>query len=240
MIGAKPHRRGVQIYERLPWRESVTLCVAAECSRYKHFFNAIVFATDFQVEGQTAKADIGVKVCEVGREQFPVLMAGTQTRALELAGEIDRALQKHSSPVGQDYVSPNWTAVLREAVLHQKHRIADEIIIGRFGISYQEMLRIGREKFPPDVYRDTVAEIARTPLDCWLLVLAFNQTDAIIFRIGDGGLIETCQNFAAIGSGLYLAESALFQRDQSVARDLGTTIYNVFEAMRLGSSLLNS
>jgi len=213
----------------------VTLCVAAECRRYKGFFSAVVFATDFQVEGQTARADIGVKVAEIGQEFYPILLAGTQTRAVELACEINTVVHKTASPLGHDYVPPAWSTILNEAILRQKHRIANEIIVGRFGISYDELLKIGREHFPPDVYRDTISEISRTSLDCWLLVIAFSQPQPTIFRISDSGMVETCQNFAAIGSGLYLAESVLFQRNQHTNNDLGTTIYNVFEAMRLGS-----
>jgi hypothetical protein len=163
-------------------------------------------------------------------------MAGTQSRAIELSTEIDQTLRQRSSPIGQDYVAPNWAEILKDAVLKQKHRIANEMVAGRFGITYDQLIKIGNQKFPPDVYRDIISEISRTSLDCWLLVIAFSQTDPRIFRINASGMVERCTNFAAIGTGIYLAESALFQRSHRSTNDLGTTIYNVFEAMRVGSN----
>lgn len=86
----------------------MTLCVAAECKRHKRFFNAVVFATDFNVEGEMAKAEIGHKRAILGREEFPALMAGTQTRALELGSQIAEELHETATPLGQDYQSPAW------------------------------------------------------------------------------------------------------------------------------------
>lgn len=124
---------------------------------------------------------------------------------------------------------------LATASLRQKHSLANEIVSSRFGLTYDEFLKIGKATFPEDIYRDTISYIAQATLDCWLIVLAFSQSAPTLYRIGPSGTVETCDNFAAIGSGYYIAESCLYQRGQSSANDLGTTIYNVYEAMRLGS-----
>lgn len=233
MIRPEPH---IIDPSRLPWRQNMTLCVAAECHRHKRFFNAIVFSTDTRVEGQIATADIGRKIAVMPNGFYPVLMAGTQTRALELVGEITHAIARWDVPLDQDYQSPPWEMLLRESVTRQKAKLANEITSGSFGITYEEFLKCGKSSFPDDVFRNTMAEIARTSLDCYLLVLAFSQSDPRIFRITETGIVETCEHFAAIGSGYYIAEAALFQRSQSVQNDLGTTLYNVFEAMTLGAN----
>jgi len=214
----------------------MTLCLAAECQRHKRFFNAIVFATDFQVEGEIAKADIGRKLVISGIEEYPILLAGTQTRALGLSLAITECLQLIQRKPNEESRPVFWEPLLTEAVLRQKQRMADEIISGRFGITYEQFLATGKATFPDDLHREVMAEIARTTLDCWLLVLSFSHTTSRIFRIGDSGIVETCEHFAAIGSGYHIAEASLFQRSQNLGNDLGTTIYNVYEAMKLGSS----
>ena len=213
----------------------MTLCLAAECRRHRHFFNALVFATDQKIEGEIASADIGRKLVTITGQWYPILMAGTQTRALSLIDEIGRAIQRFETPPGKDDIPPPWEHVLQLAVMQQKNNIAQEIVSTSFGITYDEFLKAGKAAFPEDIHREVISEIAKAPLDCWLLVLAFAHTDARLYRIGPTGTVESCENFAAIGSGYYVAEASLFQRSQNVQNDLGTTIYNVYEAMKLGS-----
>jgi hypothetical protein len=212
--------------------------VAAECRRHKRFFNAVVFATDFQVEGEVGTAQIGKKLALTPDESHPILIAGTQTRAIALAQEVSRALHEFRTPrdkADQMDIPIDWDMALKVAVMRHKFLIANEMISSRFGISYQEFLKTGKAVFPEDVHRETMTEISRTSLDCWLLILAFSHTTPTIYRISSSGSVEVCENFAAIGSGYYIAEASLFQRSQSTENDLGMTIYNVYEAMKLGS-----
>jgi hypothetical protein len=212
----------------------MTLCVAAECKRYKRFFHAVVFAADQRVEGEIASAEIGVKFGFLTDESHPVLLAGTETRAQSLAGIIAGVASGRQSPPDQDNKPLDWDSVLNDSVLFQKRHLAQEIVGPRFGLTYEQFLA-AKASLPDDIFRETVLDIARTPLDCWLLVVAFTHNDPRIYRIGDTGMVEACQNFAAIGSGYYLAEASLFQRSQNRHNDLGTTIYNVYEAMKLGA-----
>lgn len=214
----------------------MTLCVAAESRTHRTLHYSIVFATDFEVEGETARAEIGRKVVYISPGQYPLLIAGTQTRALSLAQKVCLLLEQLRPPKGEEHWPPPWSELLSEAIRMQKTEIANEITAARFGIAYERFLEIGKTSLPEDIFRETVAEISRATLDCWLLVLGFSQSEPGIYRIGSSGSVEICENFAAIGSGYYVAESCLFQRAQKRDNDLGTTIYNVFEAMKLGAS----
>lgn len=216
----------------------MTLCVAAECKPHKkRFLSAVVFATDFKVEGDVASAEIGHKVAVTGREEHPILLAGTLTRALTLAKQIS-GLHDSLIPVDpkEERIAPDWDSILPVAVKNLKWSLADELVGSRFGFTYDFLLKNGKASLPEDTYRETLSDIARLDLDCWLLVIGFAHSDASIYRINSSGVIETCDNFAAIGSGYYIAESCLFQREQNKSGDLGTTIYNVYEAMKLGST----
>src|ERR1043165_8943333 len=99
-MNPKPHIQVIS--ERLPWREQMTLCVAAECQKPKRWTKLIVFATDFQVEGEIARAEIGRKIALTSAEYYPMLMAGTQTRALELANQISNVVSELVPPMDKE------------------------------------------------------------------------------------------------------------------------------------------
>jgi hypothetical protein len=221
---------------RLPWRRDMTLCVAAESRAHRTLHHSIVFAADFEVEGETARAEIGRKVIYTSLAHYPVLIAGTQTRAISLAQKISYLLDVSRPEKGEVHTPPPWEQLLSEAIRLQKNDLANEITAVRFGLTYERFLEIGKASLPEEIFRETVAEISRTPLDCQLLVLGFSQSLTGMYRVSPTGLVEICDNFAAIGSGYYLAESSFFQRSQKGDNNLGTTIYNVFEAMKLGAS----
>lgn len=211
----------------------MTLCVAALAQVPKASFakrNVVVYAADFQSEGETAKAEIGKKVAQVGMEHHIALIAGSWSRAVDLASMISSAMSDNHAKLGQGFQH-----ILEEAVKYQKRHLADEYVSGALGMSYTDFMNSGKDKLPSDVYRDMISAITRQTLDCTLLVIAFGQMNPVLYRIHESGMVENCEHFSAIGSGYYIAESTLFQREQTENDPIGRTIYNVYEAMRLGS-----
>src|SRR5437899_4168076 len=84
----------------LPSRERMTLCVAALAKVPNASFcktNVVIYAADSQSEGEVAKAEIGKKVAQVGMEQHVALIAGTYSRAVDLAQMISSAMSEHPS-----------------------------------------------------------------------------------------------------------------------------------------------
>lgn len=218
--------------ERFAWRETVTLCVAAQCTDGKK--QKVVFASDFRVENEISSAEIESKLSYVGIERFPVLMAGSLTRARELCSTLGRALeQRHTEDVGE-----LASEFCKQAVMQHKRNLINEYIGALFGMDYETFTSY-RSRFPEEQYREVMYDIARMSIGCDLLVMAFVQDQSQIIRMnGTGsntGTAEFCTNFAAIGSGFYIAESALFQREHSIEESLADTIYHVYEAMRLGA-----
>lgn len=207
----------------------MTLCVAAICKK-SNYKDVVVMATDFQVEGETTRADIGKKRALVGWEYQPVLLAGTLTRATQLMQEISRTMGEHKL-----LPKDEWPRMLRVAVRQQKRALAEEYISGCLGMEYEEFIDKGKEKLPEEVFRDMAYQITKQELGCTILFVGFSQNDPNLYRVHESGLVEECTNFAAIGSGAYIAESSLFQREHRDKDGLGITIYRVYEAMRLGS-----
>src|SRR5271165_5311516 len=118
MISPFPKPRPApKMLERLPWREKMTLCVAALANVPNTSIaktKAVVYAADFQSEGETAKAEIGRKIAQVGRSHQIVMIAGTYSRAVDLAVRISGLMSE----------SPTWGMgfqdILETAVQDQK------------------------------------------------------------------------------------------------------------------------
>jgi 20S proteasome alpha/beta subunit len=92
-----------------------------------------------------------------------------------------------------------------------------------------------RPSIPIAQYREILSDIQRMNLGCQLLIVYFDSQESILVKIEDNGELEICSNFSAIGSGMYIAESVLFQREHSRGEGLANAIYHVYEAMRLGA-----
>lgn len=212
---------------RLPRREDMTLCIAAQCSDEDEV--KVVLAADFAVESDIATAEIETKVYHVAKEQYPALIAGSGSRARELI----------------TYIGDLWDAAeegmlflqaCRDGVTKQKHALANEYVSAMLGVTYSDLLQSIHASIPEGKYLEMISDIANIRLGCDLIICQFQDSnDSLIVRVNGEGMAEVCNHFAAVGSGAYIAEASLFQRSHSQFDDLADTIYHVYEAMRLGS-----
>ncbi len=208
----------------------MTLCVAAECVHEGK--ERFVFAKDFAVETDVASAEIEAKWTRIGKADYPALIAGSPSRAIELAGVIGDRLDSDASEENGTLIQ-----IARSGVKEFKSKLADEYTGSHLGIGYERFLTEGARILPAETHREMIEGIRAITLGCSMLWLPFDADDgAHIIRIHDSGLVETCSHFAAIGSGMYIAEAALFQREQNNEKSLGDTIYHVYEAMKLGAA----
>jgi 20S proteasome alpha/beta subunit len=208
----------------------MTLCVAAQCA-YKGQ-DQVVVAVDLSMESGIATAEIEHrKIRWIGQEQFPVLISGEYTRCVELIAHIEHIWDSRKDRTEEQAFLPSC----RLAVRKHKHTLANEYVSARLGMSYDNFLGPMRASIPDTQYREIMADIERMKTGCELLILYFEPEESTLIRIDDSGKLEICSNFAAIGSGMYIAESALFQREHSRGDALADSIYHVYEAMRLGA-----
>lgn len=210
----------------------MTLCVVAKGVDGKQ--TKAVLAADYSVETDIAKAEIQNKFMYVGDREYPVLIAGSSSRATEL---LARMADCGNSAKHQITEEDQFMRLCREAMKRHKHVIADEYVSARLGISYNTLLESVHKSIPPETYREILSDVTRIRLGCDVIVVFFSWTtgEPSILRLSDDGTMELCSHFAAIGSGMYIAESSLFYREHSDLTPLADAIYRVYEAMRLGS-----
>jgi hypothetical protein len=204
----------------------VTLCIAAECKRGRS--QSVILASDYETENEMVGAEIQPKLAWIG-DKHVALLAGTSSRAVEFVMLCEGFFGTEEGKRLDTFDK------LREVVLIQKKRLADELLAGQLGVTYEFFLRTGKEAFPDDLFREVSFEIKQTTLACSLIVVTIAEGHPKIFRVHETGMVEICHNFAAVGTGLYIAESLLFLREYNADISLRDGMYSVFEAMTFGS-----
>lgn len=210
----------------------MTLCIAAVCQRDRR----IVIATDWKAGTDEAAAENEDKLYWV-TDSISVMIAGVISRAVELKDtyrQLFAWMNQQIPPVIA--TSDNISDMLKRGMANYRRKRADEYTHNKLALSHKAFLEaVGKSQVPRSVAVETFAEIAKLELECELIITFFDRDkNAFAYKVNDCG-IELCNNFAAIGTGSTIAEATLYQRKQEARMRIATTVYNVFEAMELGS-----
>ncbi len=105
-------------------------------------------------------------------------------------------------------------------------------------MSYLEFQRHGKQSLPEDLHRETAWEIRNHCLEVELILAGFiaepaGEPEALILKLS-GERVSRCDSFAAIGSGAFLAEASLMQRNYIAIAGVPYATYLAYEAKRLG------
>jgi 20S proteasome alpha/beta subunit len=218
----------------------MTLCVAAACQERGK--PRIVIGTDWRAGTETATADIQDKLYWID-DNIAVLIAGTVSRAIELKDTYKQFLRKREKQEKnkpeterEPLTTANLLDVFKAAPTIHKNKLINEYVGLRFGMTYPAFLRcVAAKEIPESIAEETLNDIKRIYPDCQLIIVFFLDKDSYILKVDGDGTLESCESFAAIGSGADVAESVLYQREHQDSNAVGKTVYHVFEAMLLGS-----
>jgi Proteasome subunit len=205
----------------------VTLCLAAECTHEGK--SQYVFAKDFKVETGTSAGEIEAKYTWIGKVEYPALFANSPSRAMELADLIGQRLDSDESN------QETFVEVARHGVRELKRRVANEYVGALLGITWDKVIGGTQTILTPEKRREIEDDVSRLQIKCSLLWMAFDEKHTHLIHVDEDGSVDRRSHFCAIGSGGYVAESALFYREHKNEASLGTAIYNVYEAMKLGA-----
>jgi 20S proteasome alpha/beta subunit len=218
--------------DKFPWRYQMTLCIAAVCQEQRS--ERIVIGTDWKAGTDIAAAENEDKLYWI-TDNIAVMIAGTITRAVDLKNTYS---QYFSSLTEQPpkITAPNISDTLREPLTIYLEKRADEYTQSKIKLSYEKFLEaVGKKQIPKAVATEIFSELGKLELEAELIICLYTDDGAArVYRVDDSGL-ALCNNFVAIGSGSTIAEGALYQRKQESRMRVGTTLYNVYEAMKLGS-----
>jgi hypothetical protein len=211
---------------RLPWRKAVTLCIAAVCKNVGDEVPQFVFCADHKVGTFAAQAEIGFKF-KWATKNWPALVAGDLSRAEELISTF----AQHLSSV--ELTPTNVFDEMKSAGDVFREKLADELVRKKLSVSY-EYLRLNRGKFPPAMVYEVYSQIAQLDSEAEMITAGFLGGNVFIFVVNRDCTVSYREHFAAIGTGAVIAEPALFQRKQQKNNFIQETIYQVYEAKKMG------
>jgi hypothetical protein len=190
----------------------------------------IVVAFDMKVSNDLTSSENAFKMEKLGRLWW-ALIAGDVSTARELGGVYRRYLAIHEHEIDQDNVlehlhipAESFLDLLRDRLCkemtslnyHDFHLVADH---------FPESVTWSLVNMRPEVELLIVGYVGGTSLEPRHRLRLFKYSRGLVF---------SCDNHAAIGSGTAIAEAALAQRDHSELWNLPRTVYVVYEAQRLG------
>lgn len=210
--------------------------MAAACEHEKE--PRIVFCTDWQQQIEGIGGAENRNKMDFVKDGWPVLIADTLCHAEELIG----IYRSHLKTV--DLVETNVLDEMKIPAQMYKATLANDYIKQTLGVDYNYFLQYGKRRFPEELHREKLDEISRIKLGVSLIVAGFakcekvgpykEQSQPFICVIEDDeehkDVVRLENDFAAIGSGAYVASAALFHREQHWQRPLLYTIYSVYEA----------
>jgi len=200
--------------------ENMTLYIAAEC-QYLDRWTVVHCCDSRQEKGGLFEELIGsedaTKIRSVGSAQlFHALLSGIPTKCTDLITGCRRAIEEYAmSPggVNSDLEISQLLESLRSAAAKRKKEIINHHVEMALGLSLQEFLNTGRDKFTVDHYNQLWSEIRNLDLGADLIFSGFHNKESIVLRLDRAGQVHWENNYSVVGIGSDIALVFLGQRD---------------------------
>jgi hypothetical protein len=215
------YRREVPDWER----RDMTVCIAATCDGGIGE-SKIVVCTDQKIGGALGSAETMLKARTICKNWW-CLTAGTDSEIFA----INILLRKHFHAAS--YVDDrNIVTLVRAALNERKMDKANELIQGKYAISYTEFLTTGKDRLPPDLFRSAAAEVELMDLDAAFIIFGYIGKFPWLIETNGHSQVKIREDFAVVGQGAYLAQASMLHRGHSDIDTLGKTLYSVYEAKK--------
>jgi hypothetical protein len=211
-----------------PWEMDMTVCIAATCMGEDG--QKIVICTDRKGGNELGSVESLNKDHAVGHG-WRLLTAGTISDSLAVVKSFRLTFVNASN-----ITAINIDKTIKDAVGNRLTQLRDEYTLGRFSMSYQDLLD-QRSKFPDDVFRAAVQRINTIDLGSELILLGFMADTPELYVIERTGRVRPVGAYATIGDGGLLASSVLMRRDHRQWEPLTATLYKVYEAKRYAEAV---
>jgi 20S proteasome alpha/beta subunit len=211
----------------------MTLCIGARANVPSPLSKSLVFCFDFKVANDAWGSESEYKF-HILSDQLLAMVAGSPAKAKELALMYEAHLK--------EVILSEATALeaLRKPLADLKFRKADWYVRMRLGVSYLEFLNHGAAWFGSAITERYLASIESHQPNVEMIIGGFIDGAPVLYRIArdEEGVLDlnTETNFCLIGSGAATAEPALHARSQTNTTALSETLYNVYEAKKIGES----
>ncbi len=216
---------------RVPERKKMTIGIAVLCDTDANGIAKIVCCTDALVSGSLGKQETLLKNRPMALG-WGILTAGDDYEMGAVTEIVRRKLR--TARAEKHFIDDTYMlALLRSALAERKHEKADEIIQGQYGISYDELRRVGLAQFPPDVYRDAMWTVRDSRIRAEFIVYGFTSLGLpLVLKTTQEGVVKIIEDWGVIGEGGYLAQTVLMHRGTYEMMPLANATYIVYEAKK--------
>ncbi|MGI8772233.1 MAG: hypothetical protein ACR2JE_12450 [Acidobacteriaceae bacterium] len=201
----------------------MTVCIAGLAEH-----NTIVAVSDMMVSGYLGAADSGTIKCEDVHQHWQAMMAADDLTQCMPIIEKARAFfegRANTLQVARSVFKRAYQAHLRE--------MAEDQVLGRFGIDMATFLESGRHRFGESLFASLSNEIRAVATGTEFLIFGHSDDgEAHLFIVADPGIdsVYDKPGFCAIGAGAHAANGLLFYLGQSRSRTMPESLFNVCAA----------
>ena len=212
--------------------DRVTVCIAGICDW--HAQPSIIICTDtkLSLSGFTS-FDSAIKIAWAAPNAV-ALMADDPSRAKELIHLYQRHMVLDHGPIA--LTRQNALDEVRKPAYRQKLRIIDEYFQRKWGVTYERYREGALNNLPERARDDIIRDVDGLTLGCQLIITPFVQDEPRLFTVSDDATASELDHFAVIGSGAWIANASLCQRQYNRMLDLKTALYYVYEAKKLSEA----
>lgn len=234
---------GIGVLRRLmEERNRMTVCIAAICRQDKDNDEArIVMGYDWKSESELGGSETADKLRQLPKG-WVALMADSLSRCEELVAQYET----HLRTLGSVDDDRQLFEEMKKPAHKQKETLANDYLKQMLGVGYADLVSPDKN-YPEEIVTKRLDEVAKIRLRAALLLSGFigtqqsdnreREINPYLFVVDDQSdhedVVRVEENFAAIGSGAYVAIPALHQREHDAEKSLLETIYSVYEAKRL-------
>lgn len=209
-----------------PWprERKVTVCIAAECRDGDDA--AFVLCSDFRANTSIGHSESMVKMRRLPHG-FRCLTAGDDVEIYSTVPIFEKFLSELESPD-----ETNVKVAIEAALTERKRQKAARLVSGRYALTYDQFIDIGKQKLPEDAFRKTIGDIERIHIDASFIFVGFPEGFPMIVQTEQDGTAWIREDFATIGEGSYLAQASMLFRTHMDTSLLVNTLFNVYEAKK--------
>jgi 20S proteasome alpha/beta subunit len=225
----RPHPQPVKkwVYAINPVAD--TICIAGVCQHKNE--PRVILCSDKRVESDFSGTDTVSKFRHIGDGWWAAMSGGTGSA--QLLSDLYRfTLGEKTAKLT---VSQVEAKLLRCAQI-RKRQLANELSYSRFGISYNYILKHGKEQFPEDILKQFMLDVQQIGLGCDLIITGMLEGSPRLYYVGHDATVMPIEGSLCVGSGYTLASAALNERRYSKHMDLFEALYYVYEAKRFSES----
>jgi 20S proteasome alpha/beta subunit len=159
-----------------------------------------------------------------------ILIADNAARAKELLAVI-------TEHVNEEKIADDSTVgKLKAAATTHKRNLLDEYFGLTWGVDYNGYLAGTLNHLPEDVLSRIAREVEQLHFECQLIITAHTKTGFRLFTMDSRGTILEADDYVVIGSGLWIAQASLGQRQYSRYHHVSLASYLIYEAKRLAEN----